>query len=438
VPDSELAVTLTFAAGEHAFLATEVEELSSEISDTTDHIDDAEDRVREIQRRLGIDPKPGPRPQRLRVVGETPPPESWEDVVRRSRAVLGDTPTNLDDLLTRKELASIERRFGDGFTARSRLDRYDIIAAVAAGVTAALLDYLVVAVPKDSGVTQALKRLSVDSDNWLAGIAKVPYDRVAGISLDGFDANAHRVMNFGHDPLLGWVYGTMDILRGTLMGASRSGVVDVFETSPPVAGNLPAALALQAMHLISDIATPAGLPLPGWTALLSIDKTLMGSEDSVAEVARLMYVRGYDTWHLPTMAVPVLGIEVVLRGYLGLRQLLDEQYREELDIERLRTGSDRVADLPRYEVMALIARGIAVAGNVGKFALMEANPIALNFPLWMAFAKSFIGRLDRAKPASAMVDTANLNRLILDAGWVSLAIDRDDLPEITLQPRAGE
>ena len=132
------------------------------------------------------------------------------------------------------------------------------------------------------------------------------------------------------------------------------------------------------------------------------------------------------------MAVPVLGIEAVLRGYLGLRQLLDKEYREELDIERLRTGSNRVADLPRYEVMALIARGIAVAGNSGRFALSGANPLTLNFPLWMAFAKSFLSSLDRAKPVSTMVDAANMNRLILDAGWVSLDVDQEDLPEIRL------
>ncbi|MCL1599866.1 MAG: hypothetical protein M3094_11825, partial [Actinomycetia bacterium] len=411
---------------------TDAEELDSEISDTADRVDDADARARAIQRRLGIDPKPESRTQRFRVVREVPPAETWEEVARRSRAELGDIPVNVDDLLTREEISSIERRFGDGFTARSRLDRYDIMAAVAAGVTAALLDYLVVAVPRDSGVTQALKKLSVDADNWLAGIAKVPYDRMAGVALEGIGPNAHRVMTFGHDPLLGWVYGTMDILRGSISGTSAGGVVKVLDQGLPVTDSLPVALALQAMHLISDVATPAGLPLPGWTALLSIDKTLMGSNETVAQIGRGMYIGGYDTWHLPTMAVPILGIEAVLRGYLGLRQLVDEEYREELDIERLQIGSDRVADLPRYEVMALIARGIAVAGNAGKFVLLDRNPLALNFPLWMAFAKSFIGRLDRAKPASAMVDTANLNRLILDAGWVSLEIDRDDLPEIRL------
>ncbi|MCL1592963.1 MAG: hypothetical protein M3132_01260, partial [Actinomycetia bacterium] len=77
-------------------------------------------------------------------------------------------------------------------------------------------------------------------------------------------------------------------------------------------------------------------------------------------------------------------------------------------------------------------RGIAVAGNAGRFSLSGANPLTLNFPLWIAFAKSFLESLDRAKPAGTMADTANMNRLILDAGWVSLEIDSDDLPEIWL------
>ena len=432
MPDHELVVTLTFAAGDHGSLATEVEVLGSEISDAAGRLDDAEARALEIQRRLGIDPKPGSRSQRLRVVPETPAPESWEEVVLRSRAVIGDAPANLDDLLSREELASIERRFSDGFVARSRLDRYDVIAAVAAGITAALLDYLIVAVPNGSGLTNALRSLAGDHDNWLAGIAKVPYDRVAGVDLFGFSPQSHRVQTFGHDPLLGWVYGTMDILRGSLTGISRSGAVRVFDVGGAPTENLAVALAIQAMHLVSDIVTHAGLQLPGWSALLTIDRTLFGSERTVGEIGRSMYLFGYDTWHLPTMTVPVLGIEAVLRGYVGIRQLLDEEYREELDIERLRAGSDRVSDLPRYEVMALIARGIAVAGNAGRFTLSGANPLALNLPLWTAFAKSFLRQLDRARLASTMIDTANLNRLILDAGWVSLEIDRDDLPEIRL------
>ena len=80
-----------------------------------------------------MDPSTRSRFQRLRVVREPLPLQSWEEVLSRSRGAIGDTPADLDDLLTQKELASIERRFTNGFTVRSRLDRYDVIAAVAAG-----------------------------------------------------------------------------------------------------------------------------------------------------------------------------------------------------------------------------------------------------------------------------------------------------------------
>jgi hypothetical protein len=435
VPDTDLAVTLTFASGEHAAIEVQVDELASEIGQVTGRLDDLDRRVQEIRRRTGLSTGGATRPPSLRSVAsgpDVPSSPSWEEALSRAQEALGDETADLDALLSADEVASIDRRFVEGFTVRSRLDRFDILAAVAAGVTAGLLDYLVVAAPNRSGLTNALRSLSTDSDNWLAGVAKVPYDQVAGVDLSGFNPNAHRVQTFGHDPMLGWVYGTMDILRGSLTGVSRSGVVKTLDMGPPTAHTLPAALAIQAMHLISDIVTPAGLQLPGWSALLTIDKTVLGSDRTVAELSRLMYVRGYDTWHLPTMAVPVLAIEAVLRGYVGLRQVIDEGYREELDLERLQVGSDRVADLPRYEVMALIARSIAVAGNTGRFVLSGSNPLTLNFPLWLAFAKSFLGRLDRATPGSALTVAANTNRLILDAGWVSLQVELDDLPKINV------
>ena len=432
VPHSDLAVTLTFTAGEHGHLETEVAELAAPISETERRLTDAEARAQAIQRTLDLAAKPTPEAPRLHVVPGIPPSDGWDDVVRRSRDLIGDRPADLDDLLTQEELASINRRFGDGFVARSHLDRYDIVAAVAAGVTAAMLDYLVVAVPNESGLTNALRSLSQDSDNWLSGIAKVPYDRVTDVDLSGFYPQSHRVQTFGHDPLLGWAYGTMDILRGSLTGVSRDGVVKSLEVGSSPTSNVAVALALQAMHLVSDVVTHAGLPLPGWTALLTIDNSVLGSKHTVAELSRWMYLRGYDTWHLPALAAPLLGSEAVLRGYLAGRQLLDEGYREELDLERLRVGSDRVVDLPRYEVMVLIARGVAAAGNAGRFALSGGNPLTLNFPLWMAFAKSLFASLNRATPASSMIDAANMNRLILDAGWVSLEIDQDDLPEIVV------
>ena len=430
--DRDLAVTLTFAAKDHGSLSARVEELGPRIRDGTDRIDKVSVRAEEIQRHLGKRTGPSSEQRGDRPRPDTRSAEDWEDVVHRARAMSDDTPSDIDALLESEQLASINRRFAEGFTIRSRLDRYDIMAAVAAGITAALLDYLVVAVPSQSGLTSALKSLAQDSDNWLADIAKVPYDRVAGVDLAGFAPQSHRAQTFGHDPLLGWVYGTMDILRGSLTGVSRSGAVAAFDIGAAPTSDPMVALALQAMHLASDVITPAGLQLPGWSALLTIDRTVFRSERTVAELSRWMYIRGYDTWHMPTLAVPALGIEAVLRGYLGIRQLLDDEYREELDLQRLAIDARQVADLPRFEVMRLIARGVAVAGNAGRFALSGVNPLTLNFSVWLAFSTSLVKCLDRARPTSSLIETASLNRLILDAGWAALEVGQDDLPEIQI------
>jgi len=57
--------------------------------------------------------------------------------------------------------------------------------------------------------------------------------------------------------------------------------------------------------------TPAGLPLPGWTALLTVGGTAHGADASVGRLARPMYLQGYDTWHFLATATPLVGIEAI-------------------------------------------------------------------------------------------------------------------------------
>ena len=432
--DDELLIALTFTAAAHGEIRIEVETASAAAQSTAASLDEAEARAAAIRRTLGIDSPEARSLSSVRPSPEPSTPASWNEVLHRASIVVGDQPEGYGGLVEKEARDQIDRRFTDGWTMSLRLDRYDLVAAVAAGVTAALMDYLLVAVPSESGLTNALRSLGTRDDNWLAGLAKVPYDRVADVPISGFAPMTHRVQTFGHDPLLGWVYGTMDIIRGTLSGVSRQGIPTVLDMAGGGADGLVVALAVQAMHLVSDVVTPAGLPLPGWTALLAVDQQIPGSEHTVAQLARYMYVRGYDTWHLPAMAMPLFGVEAVLRGYLGLRQALDDEYHADLDIERARVGSNAVADLPRYETMALIARGIVAAGNAGKFALSGANPLTLNYAVWLAFGKTLLGRLSRTRPASAMIATAHTNRILLDAGWD--ALDDAALPTIPSDPGA--
>ena len=89
---------------------------------------------------------------------------------------------------------------------------------------------------------------------------KVPYDRIGG----------HRYRTLGHDPIMGWIFGPVNIL-------SNSATMYDFTTVPITTAEafsiafhkisadpmqLPIAVARQALHFGSDYFTKEGLPLP--------------------------------------------------------------------------------------------------------------------------------------------------------------------------------
>ncbi|PGT19441.1 hypothetical protein [Bacillus cereus] len=126
----------------------------------------------------------------------------------------------------------------------------------------------------------------------------VPYDVQFGSpNFDlGLSGNAHRYRTLGHDPLLGWIFGTSNIMTSTLTswklntyhitpspmanGNLKSKITEqadtaiMFEKAKTRAFNEPeilaAALIKQGLHIKSDEYSKAGLPIPG-TILLSPD-----------------------------------------------------------------------------------------------------------------------------------------------------------------------
>lgn len=113
----------------------------------------------------------------------------------------------------------------------------------------------------------------------------VPYDVSIGSSNFGvnMEAGYHRIHTLGHDPLLGWLFGTMNILSSTItlddfrtykVSAQpkpkhweyKTNVLDGFrmaiESIKEDDKRLPAAIFAQAIHLKSDAFTKNGLPIP--------------------------------------------------------------------------------------------------------------------------------------------------------------------------------
>jgi hypothetical protein len=365
-------------------------------------------------------------------------PLSWPQLRAQAETRLrerGVDPADcdLDSLLDPKEAERIERRALGGFELTCTLDRYDLLAAVAAGVVATAVDALVVRVPKDirwendqqrgSWLTGWLRDQSIESDNWLAKIAKVPYDAFKdkdGNPIPGMGPLTHRVQTFGHDPLIGLIVGTVDIMRGTVTGVSPKGLF-VHDTNVDAVTNPFEALMLQVMHMFSDLPTRSGLPVPGW-ALISTITGVDYKDRSVSEWSRLMYLRGYDSWHFMTMATVPATVHLLLRAYWALRQELDPVYATQVAIETGPTG-DAVSGHPRFDSLLLAGHAVAAGGNIAKLAAHGGNPVALNYNQWLAFFKAAFQRMSNPGPRSTeMLATRNYaNASALADGWVDVA-----------------
>ena len=250
------------------------------------------------------------------------------------------------------------------YDAQFAWDKWDYLFVGASGMLAALTDVLLVGTPKTSPLTNWLKNFNTTAKagqtDWFSQWArdlekacKVPYDAQTMAEMSG---STHQFQSLGHDPVLGFVFGVLDIMRGTVTGFSydKLNSLHSFAThtvSSDVSINLIEAILKQLGHLISDIATPMGLPAPFMTLMQGINIGSFGDKGrSVGEVARWMYLNGYDLRH----------------------------YSEHGEIKC------DLASHPKYRSMLLMAHGIATAANAGKVVLTK-NPLAVNYAEYMAF-----------------------------------------------------
>jgi hypothetical protein len=340
--------------------------------------------------------------------------DDWSDFVRQ--CVIYDTQHGLDPMrpyeafLTDADVAKLKT---ESYDAQLRWDSWDYVAVGVAGTLAALTDLLLVRIPRSihyqggpeqlgSPLTTWLKRYDTGANaaefrkdwfaNWARGLeaeARVPYDGLAASvdgqlrSLGGAGGRSHRFQTLGHDPVLGFVFGVLDILRGTMTGFSYDNLTGSHEffsgtrwnnLDPP---GVIEALLTQFKHLVSDVATPQGVPAPFLTLAQAFNQGSFGPKGrSIGEVARWMYLNGYDLRHfLVGGLVPGL-VEVILRAFLMIRH-----YQQHGEVKF------RIAQNPKYRLMLLSAHGIASIANAGKVYLHAGNPLAINEAQWIAFAR---------------------------------------------------
>lgn len=243
--------------------------------------------------------------------------EAWDEIVRQANEYC-IAPVVLEDIMSAseidvsfRELDTINKEFSRQTSLINKTDLSFLAIATALQVTKALLfPYISARTGYGSGFDPGKRMAHNDksieqkhkeandafkekklADNkgkngyWINILYQTPpYDitrgsPAAGIQLHG---GGHRLYTLGHDPILGWFFGTLNILTDIITTndflsrrVQRNPMI-ILPGNVPITTmiqegqemiaadrlNLPAAIFAQAQHLKSDEFTKAGLPVP--------------------------------------------------------------------------------------------------------------------------------------------------------------------------------
>lgn len=328
----------------------------------------------------------------------------WEELVSEAQKLDAD----VEALLSAAEMQALRTRLratGAAAVAEHGMDLTDASIAGLAAILAGIVDILLVQVPAHPGflgsaahgggwlsnlVTERVgELLPPDSIRRLEREFPVSFDAAISRGLEkpvaGLGPTTHRFHSPGHDPLLGWVVGTADVLRGTFTAFDKHGQL-IIQHSPTARALDPGLSFFESIlhglhqvggHLLSDVSTPAGLPAPLMSLAPLLQFGSIGPRGyTIGEVARQMYRSGYDFRHFVAGSVSTVLVEVVVRGAWVIRRLNEGK--------RL---SDAVplASHPRLRKTLLVAHAGAAAINAGKIAFM--GPLGLNWSQWLALGR---------------------------------------------------
>lgn len=352
---------------------------------------------------------------------------SWAELCKEAERAC-KTHTELEELFTADELIENTlaiRQLNQEYDMVHRLDNIDITISVVAGLLSATMDILLVGIPRKTpdGLKSGKladyirehfeKKYPREEMDQLAlkEESKTPYDaqdnRHTQIHVEGLSSYYHRLLSLGHDPLLGFMVGVLDIMKGTMTTIDKKGklvvqVVEGYDSRKET--NLFAAIAKQFLHLKSDVNTSMGLPAPLMALFNLFQFGKIGDEkQTIAEIVQGMYYEGYDFIHFCSMSIPVMVSEVIIRiGYAIKRIKEGNAIKDSIPVSLNREKH------PKLATMLFIGHSAATAVNAGK-VLFTKNPMAINYPQWVAFAKYSYSQLKWA-----LIEKPELRRQYVD------------------------
>lgn len=288
------------------------------------------------------------------------------------------------------------------------------VVCIAAGL-GVLVDFLIVRIPKNANIvrnkkvisqsgsplTEWMRVIGFTKDSKTAGWVSV-LERWFGVNYDtsiikgenGFCPRTHRLYNLGHDPSpSGLLWALKDMISGTMSFIDKSGCLKIIQTKNVSPFRLLAAPLIWLGHIISDVFTKAGIPIPGSCLLRTLQFGSFGEKKRMlGQVVEYMYLDGYDVRHLMTMSTVNAVIEIIIRLYNYLTKEHIKQFGRPVAIFQ----ADKEMQRLKLEKMRMYGYAVAVAGNTAKLASYSWNPCALNLPVWIEFIRIAIVQMEHS------------------------------------------
>lgn len=336
---------------------------------------------------------------------------SYEEIVAEAEREISES-ISFEDILSSGEIESVEQRLANWkfeFNQLNKLDSVDWCICGVSGIVAAMVDILLIQMPKHPGFLGGEVSSGGPLSNWIRekvngslspaevrNLEKkfwVPYDPATSQKLDievsGLGPGTHRFQSLGHDPILGFIFGVKDILQGTFTAINKKGeLISQTVATPEMGVGLFEAIGKVFGHLQSDVTTARGLPVPLMPLLQLIQAGSIGKgEYTIGEISRSMYRSGYDFRHFLAMSVSPMLIEIVVRLCYAFKR------RNEGNEWGKCIPFDLVGDRkPKLQTMLFTSHLIASAANAGK-VYFTGNPLAINSSQWMLFTKYAFSQL---------------------------------------------
>lgn len=332
-------------------------------------------------------------------------------------------PLGLADILSIQDFADAEKRIGahvQDFNRRYGLDGWDYAIAGSCGLFAAMLDILCISAPPKPTAAFA-QRVDGLFNQWVqdAFNGLIPPDRSKKFSksspigapdtstvqdligaLPGtLNPKNHRLRSLAHDPLLGFIFGVLDMMNGTCTTVVGGTIKSIPSTKGQTEGTVFQLLGQMLGHLLSDVNAPSpanenrgigrgmGLPAPFMGLLRMFDGIPVPSKPNKANPTgwsdfgkqiEFMYVNGYDFRQFTVTSLPMLIMETLMRAFYTVKQM--KRYGAPFGETLLDTMPTRLN--PRFRLMLAMAYGTSSAVNAGKM-YVTGNILNANYASWM-------------------------------------------------------